>query len=133
MWLNDLPAGEYTLNAALAGHYGAPILMASGDQTACAQMLQQLGSLETAVVKQAAGRFSATCLAPELTAGMIQKTAELAVRRLTAKSAPNPYIVNSADSLNRRSCIVGYGGPRHAHAGCRPRRIETVLCVGRYA
>ena len=32
VWLNDMLAGEYTLNAALAGHFNVPILMVSGDQ-----------------------------------------------------------------------------------------------------
>jgi len=27
-----MPAGEYTLNAALAGHFNVPVLMISGDQ-----------------------------------------------------------------------------------------------------
>ena len=63
VWLNDVLAGEYMLNAAVAGQYGVPVLMASGDQTVCAQILSQLGDVETAVVKQATGRFAAECLA----------------------------------------------------------------------
>lgn len=95
VWLNDLRAGEYTLNAALAGHYGAPVLMASGDQTACAQMIEQLGALETAVVKEATGRFSALCLPPEAAASLIERAAERAVARLVKKKAPAPYLIGS--------------------------------------
>src|SRR5512139_2018503 len=62
VWLNDILTGEYGLNAALAGHFGAPVIMASGDQTACAQVAELLGDVETAVVKQATGRFAAECL-----------------------------------------------------------------------
>ncbi len=43
VWLNDLLTGEYGLNAAVAGHFGVPVIMASGDQTACRQMSELLG------------------------------------------------------------------------------------------
>lgn len=95
VWLNGSPAGEYTLNAALAGHYGVPVLMASGDQTACAQMIEQLGALETAVVKQATGRFSALCLPPAATSPLIERGAQQAVQRLIQKRIPTPYRVNT--------------------------------------
>jgi D-amino peptidase len=92
VWLNDSPAGEYTLNAALAGHYGAPVLMASGDQTACAQMTEQLGALETAVVKQATGRFAAFCPPQQVTIALIEAAAERGVHRLADKQAPAPFV-----------------------------------------
>jgi D-amino peptidase len=95
LWLNDSIAGEYTLNGALAGHYGAPVIMASGDQTACGQMAEQLGALETAVTKQASGRFSAECLAPEVTHKMIRESAARAVSRLMKKDAPKPFVVKA--------------------------------------
>lgn len=95
LWLNDMIAGEYTLNAALAGHFGVPVIMASGDQTACAQMVEQLGALETAVTKQATGRFSAECLAPEATAKLIHNAAQRSVERLIKKNAPKPFVVKA--------------------------------------
>ena len=117
VWLNDVLAGEYTLNAAVAGHFGASVLMASGDQTACAQMTEQLGNLETAVVKQAAGRFAALCLPPDVTVPLIEQRAEQAVRRLFNKSAPAPYVVqtpvkiavelNSSDMADRAMLLPG--------------------------
>ncbi len=93
LWLNDLLAGEYTLNAALAGHFHVPILMVSGDQTACAQMLEQFGKIETAVVKQATGRFAAECLSPESTAKLIHDAALRAVTRYKNKDHPKPFIL----------------------------------------
>jgi D-amino peptidase len=91
VWLNDAIAGEYTLNAALAGYYGVPVLMISGDQTVCAQALEQLGVLEAAVVKQATGRYSAECLAPEVTEKLIREAAQRAVKRLAGKDSPKPF------------------------------------------
>ncbi len=93
LWLNDTPVGEYGLNAAVAGHFGVPVLMISGDQTACAQAVELLGPLETAVVKQASGFSSAECLPPEVSQALIQKAAQRAVERLRAGQAPAPYVV----------------------------------------
>ncbi len=95
LWLNDQPAGEYTLNGAVAGHFGAPVLMASGDQTACAQMVEHLGSIETAVVKQATARFAALCLPAEKTLPLIEQKARTAVQRLVNKTAPAPLVMKA--------------------------------------
>ena len=95
VWLNDVIAGEYTLNAALAAQYGVPVLMASGDQTACAQIVEQLGTVETAIVKEATGRFSALCRPPGESTELIAGRAETAVRRLVQKSAPKPYAIQA--------------------------------------
>ncbi len=95
LWIHDALAGEYTLNAALAGHFGVPVIMISGDQTACAQAVEQLGSLETAVVKQATGRFAAECLPPEASGRLIQEAAGRAVGKLIREEAPKPLVVKT--------------------------------------
>jgi D-amino peptidase len=95
VWLNDLLTGEYGLNGAVAGHFGAPVIMVSGDQTACAQVVETLGDMETAVVKQATGRYAAECLAPQVTQEMIYLAAGRAVSRLMDGDAPDPFVVDS--------------------------------------
>lgn len=95
IWLNDILTGEYGLNAALAGHFGVPVIMVSGDQTACAQVTELLGDVETAVVKQAAGRFAAECLAPDVTQEMICLSAERAVQRLVEGEVPDPFVLDT--------------------------------------
>src|SRR4030067_2334390 len=59
LWLNDILVGEYGLNGAVAGHFNTPVLMLSGDQTACAQASELLGRIETGVVKTAMRRMDA--------------------------------------------------------------------------
>jgi len=93
VWLNDLLTGEYGLNAALAGHFAIPVIMASGDQTACKQMSELLGELETAVVKHASGRFAAECLPPPVTQELIYAAAKRAVERLAEEDVPAPFVV----------------------------------------
>ena len=99
VWLNDILVGEYGLNAAVAGHFEVPVLMVSGDQTACAQTVELLGDLETVPVKHATGRTAAECLPPKVAQSMIQKAAAQAVARLVRRKAPAPFILDEPISL----------------------------------
>ncbi len=95
VWLNEILTGEYGLNAAVAGHFGVPVIMVSGDQAACAQVTELLGEVETAVVKQASGRFAAECLAPQVTEEMICLSAQRAVERLAEGDTPDPFVLDT--------------------------------------
>ena len=95
IWLNDVLTGEYGLNAAVAGHFGVPVIMVSGDQTACAQMTELLGDVETAIVKQATSRFAAECLSPQVAQEMICLSAERAVERLAQGDVPEPFALDT--------------------------------------
>ena len=90
LWINGRLFGEAGLNGAVSGHFGVPVIMISGDQTACAEARDFFGDLETAEVKQAIGRMSAECLPPSLTGELIEGAARRAVQRLEQKSAPAP-------------------------------------------
>jgi D-amino peptidase len=93
VWLNNVIVGEYGLNAALCGAFGAPVLMITGDQTACAQAVALLGPLETVEVKQATSFQSAECLPPAVTQEMIRAAAQRAVSRLSEGKALKPFVV----------------------------------------
>jgi D-amino peptidase len=95
LWLNDILVGEYGLNGAVAGHFNVPVLMLTGDQTACSQATELLGRIETVVVKTAISRMAAECLPPDVTAELIQNAASQAVKRLRASDAPKPFVVTS--------------------------------------
>src|SRR5215213_4506942 len=115
IWLNDVLTGEYGLNAAVAGHFGVPVIMVSGDQTACAQVTELLGDVETAIVKQALGRFAAECLPPPVTQELICLRAESAIERLAQGNAPEPFVLDTpitvtivfftSDMADRATCI----------------------------
>lgn len=94
LWLNDTLVGEYGLNAALSGYYNVPVIMISGDQTACLQAMELLGPIEVATVKRASGRMSADCLPPVLSKEKICEAAARAVQRLQEGDAPAPYRVS---------------------------------------
>jgi D-amino peptidase len=69
--------------------------MVSGDQTACAQVTELLGDVETAIVKQATGRFSAECLPPQVTQELIFEASARAVGRLADGDAPDPFVLDT--------------------------------------
>ncbi|MDH4197010.1 MAG: M55 family metallopeptidase, partial [Candidatus Aminicenantes bacterium] len=61
--VNGLEMPELGLNAAIAGAYGVPVVMLSGDGTTCRQAAEVLGpGLKTAAVKEAAWRAAAKLL-----------------------------------------------------------------------
>ena len=95
VWLNDILTGEYGLNGAVAGHFGVPIIMVTGDQTACAQVVEILGDMETAIVKQANGRYAAECLPPQVTQELIFMSAARAVTRLQDGDVPDPFVLDT--------------------------------------
>lgn len=115
VWLNDTLTGEYGLNAAVAGHFGVPVIMVSGDQTACAQATELLGNMETAVVKQATGRFAAECLSPQAAQELIATRAARAVTRLVEGTVPDPFVLalpirvvvefSASDMADRATCV----------------------------
>jgi D-amino peptidase len=117
LWLNDTLVGEYGLNGAVAGHFKVPVLMLTGDQTACAQASELLGAIETVVVKTAVSRMAADCLPPQISEELIQKAATQAVKRLQSGEAPKPFILskpvhvtiefNSSDQADQAAILPG--------------------------
>ena len=80
--LNGRPVGELGINAALAGSYGVPVAMVSGDQALAAEAKALLGvGVETVVVKHAVGRFAARSLSPAESCRRIREGAAAALRR----------------------------------------------------
>jgi len=90
VWLNGRITGEIGLNASLCGHFGAPVLLLSGDQTASAEAQEWIDGIETAVVKVATSRYSAEALPPAISHERIRSAAAAAVRKFQAGSGPKP-------------------------------------------
>ena len=99
VWLNELSVGEIGLNAAVCGHFEVPVIMISGDQTACSEATELLGGVETAAVKQATSRVAAECLSLEAAHEAIYTAAMQAVHRLSAGEVPPPFRPKTPISL----------------------------------
>lgn len=96
LWLDDVLVGEIGLNARLAGHFGVPIALVSGDDRTVAEAKAVLPEIEGVVVKTALGRYSARCLHPERACARIREGAARAVERAGAIApigAPTPVRV----------------------------------------
>ncbi|MEU7847127.1 M55 family metallopeptidase [Micromonospora parva] len=57
--------GEIGLNVAMAGHLGVPVVLLSGDDTACAEFSELVPSGVTVAVKQTVGQAAAVAVHPQ--------------------------------------------------------------------
>jgi len=80
--LNGKPVGELGQIAAIAGHFGIPVLMLSGDQAACEEFLALQPKGETVAVKRMAGSASAWSLSAAEAKRRIREAARRAVQRI---------------------------------------------------
>jgi D-amino peptidase len=92
--LNGQMVGETGLNAALAGAYGAPVVLVTGDRAVTEEARALLGEIETVAVKEGVARTAARCLHPALAQERIRQAAERAVRLVMM-----PFIVSPPVTL----------------------------------
>lgn len=79
-YLNGQMVGETGLNAALAGAYGAPVVMVTGDAAVAEEARALLGEIETVAVKEGVARTAARCLHPQVAYEKISQAAERALK-----------------------------------------------------
>jgi D-amino peptidase len=79
--LNGRSLGEIGLNAALAGFHGVPVVLLSGDDAACAELLELVPGAATVAVKQALGQAAAIALHPDEAREQLHRVAAKAIRR----------------------------------------------------
>jgi D-amino peptidase len=82
--LNSVSVSEAGFNAALAGHFGVPVVMISGDDAIVAEARRYIGEMEGAVVKKALSFHSAQTLTPQASQRLIEEAARRAVERRTS-------------------------------------------------
>jgi D-amino peptidase len=94
--LDGRAVGEIGLNAALAGFHGAPVVLLSGDDAACAELLELVPGAATVAVKQALGQAAAATLHPDEARERLHRVAAKAIRhhdRVPLLSLPGPLRV----------------------------------------
>ena len=96
MLLNGKPVGEIDVIAAMAGHFGTPVIMLSGDQAAANELHEIVPDAELAVVKEGIGRY--TCISLSATAAR-DAIREAARRSISKIGAIKPYIVSGPVTL----------------------------------
>jgi len=80
--LNGVVAGESYFNAAIAGEYGTPIIMISGDDAAVQEAQDGIGDIEGAVVKWDYSFHAAKSLHPAASRKLIAEKVKAAIARI---------------------------------------------------
>lgn len=80
--INGVEMMEASINAAIAGDFGVPVVMISGDDATVAEARETIGDMEGAVVKWSYGFHSARTLMPEPANEVIRERVRAALGRL---------------------------------------------------
>ena len=120
--LNGRPVGELGLNAALAGCFGVPVAMVSGDQALAAEARELLGGdIEAVVVKEAVGRFSARSVSPAESCRRIRAGATRALQRKHA-----PFTLGSSVTLEVEFALTQHADNAELVPGAERRDGRTL-------
>jgi D-amino peptidase len=90
--LNGTSMSEGGMSAAIAGHFGVPIIMVSGDHVAVAETQVIVGDVEGAIVKWAMGFHSARTLTPAAAQAVIRDRTRAAIERI---GEFEPYVLET--------------------------------------
>lgn len=80
--LNSRVVGEVGINSAVAGYFGVPVVMVTGDSAVCREALAHIGTVETVAVKEPITRYAASCLHPTVAREKIKEAATGVLERL---------------------------------------------------
>lgn len=92
-WYNGVESGEIAQNAAIAGYYGVPVIMVTGDDATCREAHRFLGNnLVTVSVKKGLSREAAVLYPFEETRKALYEGARKAMGVI---SSCKPYVISS--------------------------------------
>ena len=80
--LNGVNMTEGAWNAAIAGQFGVPIVMMSGDDAAIAEVRKTIGNIEAAETKRSFGFHAANTITPQASYELIRQRVRTALGRL---------------------------------------------------
>ena len=79
--LNGVAMPEAGINAAIAGYFGVPVVMISGDNAAVEEAQRIIGNIEGAVVKRAISFHSAATMTPQAAQTLIRERVKAGLAR----------------------------------------------------
>ncbi|MBU7015784.1 MAG: M55 family metallopeptidase [Theionarchaea archaeon] len=88
--VNGAELGELGINAALAGHFGVPVVLVSGDERTTQEAEALLGNVEVVATKEGIGRFAARNVHPAAACKEIKRKAQKVIQESRQR---NPYII----------------------------------------
>ncbi len=96
MLLNGKPVGEIDVIAAMAGHFGTPVIMLSGDKAAADELREIVPDAEMAIVKEGLSRHTCITLSAPAARDLIRDTARHSMAKL---GSIRPYKVSGPVTL----------------------------------
>jgi len=109
---DDLELGEIGLNAGVAGAFGVPVVLVTGDDKAAAEAAALLPGVRCAVVKEGTTRTAAQLYAPDVAHAAIRDGARQALARLASPERPRPL------DLSGRPMRVVFTRTGHCDLAC---------------
>jgi len=109
--LNGVAVSEGAFNAAIAGHFGVPVVMVSGDAEVIDEIRNLVGDVEGAAVKNALGFHSAATLTPQAANELIASKVKTALGRLDEfqpYKLDSPVVLDVAFKHYRPVEVLGY-------------------------
>jgi D-amino peptidase len=97
--LNGVTLSEAGISAAIAGHFGVPVLMVAGDDVAVEETRALLGDIATATLKTSLGFLSTMTLSPEAANQRLRAGVRDAVARI---GAIEPYVIDGPAEVQIR-------------------------------
>lgn len=86
--INGAPASEGRMNALLAAEFGVPVVLVTGDDLTCQDAAEWAPGAERVAVKRCVDRYTAACLSPARTAGLITEAASASLAALVSSARP---------------------------------------------
>jgi D-amino peptidase len=109
--LNGVAQSEAGINAAIAAHFGVPVVLITGDDQIVSETKQRLGNLEGVAVKRAIGFHSTETMIPSVAAELIHQRAKVAVQRrgeMKPYTMTRPVTVDVSMKNYRPVDLLGY-------------------------
>lgn len=103
--VNSRSFGEIGLNAAVAGHFGVPILLVTGDASVHTEVRDLLPGTDTVVVKRSIGQYAVDSVHPARAREMIERRVSEAIGGVREVS---PFVVSGPVSLEVDVTIPAY-------------------------
>lgn len=103
IWVNETLVGETGINAGVAGYFGVPVVLVTGDDEVGREAKSLLPEVHTATVKWAVNRQAARCLPPVRAQQLIEEETERALgdlgsARIYLPGSPVTFKIEFKDS-----------------------------------
>jgi D-amino peptidase len=115
--LNGTPMTEGAWNAAIAGQFNVPVVFASGDDAAIAEIRAVIGDFTSVETKRTLGFHAAETMTPDAAQKLIREKAAAAMKELASR---RPYRVTSPVAVS-----IAFKSVTPVEAACYLRQVFT--------